>query len=68
MERRISPDDLILPRPTCEVAQKGIVNGLIFSQYRQAVAMEDLDEAFYESVSHSFGLLLNQIKEAFCSI
>lgn len=54
MERRISPDDLILPRPTCEVAQKGIVNGLIFSQYRQAVAVEDLDEAFYESVSHSF--------------
>nr|XP_058968279.1 uncharacterized protein LOC131794749 [Pocillopora verrucosa] len=51
MERRISPDNLILPRPTCEVAQKGIVNGLIFSQYRQAVAMEDLDEAFYESVS-----------------
>ncbi|XP_022788468.1 uncharacterized protein LOC111328331 isoform X2 [Stylophora pistillata] len=51
MERRISPDDLILPKSNTDDEQEGIVNGLISSQYRRAATMENLDEAFYESVS-----------------
>ena len=50
MSRRISPDDLILPRTIINDEEKGIVNGTFSSRY-EAAATENLDEAFYESVS-----------------
>ena len=50
MSRRISPDDLILPRTAIDDEEKGIVNGTFSSRF-QAAATENLDEEFYESVS-----------------